>query len=209
MEVPSNSFSVYTESSYLSQIQNRKKIYYTSASIITLVAIVILMSPAIAAGTLPSIVPITLGICGTVAALALLVFMVYYKRLKASAEEQQQSQEPVQTRPVETLESVTERALNGDRDAQFRLGQHYESVGDQAETEKWFKEALKNGHPEAHLKLSCLYNSISKSLMKNPATLTESLQYADLALQMLQIEQKRVAAEKERLFAIARERNLC
>ena len=72
------------------------------------------------------------------------------------------------------------RAKNGDTEAQFELGQHYEKNGKKQLAHQWYKKAAEQDHADAKFRLGVLYLQKAISYLQNAA----SQSHAQAALEL-------------------------
>jgi len=86
----------------------------------------------------------------------------------------------------ETIKDVMQKASEGNRKAQFKLGFFYEHgicvPKDEGKAIMWYHRAVKNGHPEAARKLSSMYKE-GRGVKKNDAKAKELMEKAKLLSQ--------------------------
>ena len=84
-------------------------------------------------------------------------------------------------RKGETIKDVMQKASQGNRTAQFKLGFFYEHgmnvPKDEGKAVMWYSRAVKNGHPEAARKLSAMYRD-GRGVKKNDAKAKELMEKA-------------------------------
>lgn len=67
------------------------------------------------------------------------------------------------------ITALVTRADNGDTDAQFELGQHYEKKGSIKQANQWYQKASERGHMDAKFRLGVLYLQKAIKLFQDAA----------------------------------------